>query len=501
MTQVHRMPLRRAPLAGAVILLLPRLLSAATITVNDPGEASVPGKCTVVDAVAALNTALPMNSCAAGNGSNDTIDFSFFAGPTTISFGVLPANGVSALALTKPARLSAPLDVSGNPMVTLSRSTVSGTPAFRLISTTADLSIDGLTITGGSSPDNGGGVFADLYANLTIANSVVSNNYAATSGGGVTIDCGNLTVVHSRISGNSANKSGGGIYGADDQYHSGTTTCAGGHVTLDHSTLSGNTAITGGGGGAYLFKGYLSATRSTIDSNTAMGEGGGFAVFGTSMLVLSTLSGNVSQSYGGGASVQFTFKTFGSSIINNSGGHGGGVHAKYTGGNNSTFTGNIAGSGGAIEGSNVFLDFSTITANTAGTGAGINLSGGIPTSNSQFISTIIRGNLIGEDLHGNSAVSAILGNNSIIGSHSLPVPADTLDCDAKLGPLADNGGPTLTIALGAGSCAIDAGPATPGVTFDQRGPPFSRKFGVASDIGAFEVQNISDRIFYDGFEG
>ncbi len=56
--------------------------------------------------------------------------------------------------------------------------------------------------------------------------------------------------------------------------------------------------------------------------------------------------------------------------------------------------------------------------------------------------------------------------------------------DPMLGPLADNGGPTPTMALTAGSPAIDAGIAVPGVTTDQRGA--ARPFGAAPDIGAFE---------------
>jgi hypothetical protein len=61
----------------------------------------------------------------------------------------------------------------------------------------------------------------------------------------------------------------------------------------------------------------------------------------------------------------------------------------------------------------------------------------------------------------------------------------------RLGPLADNGGPTFTHALLPGSPAINAGdPAaivgTGGVPFhDQRGAPFIRIFGII-DIGAFE---------------
>jgi hypothetical protein len=71
-------------------------------------------------------------------------------------------------------------------------------------------------------------------------------------------------------------------------------------------------------------------------------------------------------------------------------------------------------------------------------------------------------------------------NIYVIGScDGLRIPAGTLD----LLPLADNGGPTPTRALGPSSPAIDAAlGASP--TTDQRG--FARPFGPASDVGAFE---------------
>ena len=56
--------------------------------------------------------------------------------------------------------------------------------------------------------------------------------------------------------------------------------------------------------------------------------------------------------------------------------------------------------------------------------------------------------------------------------------------DPKLGPLADNGGPTLTMALLPGSPAIDAGSAVGAPATDQRGVP--RPQGAGVDIGAFE---------------
>jgi hypothetical protein len=66
--------------------------------------------------------------------------------------------------------------------------------------------------------------------------------------------------------------------------------------------------------------------------------------------------------------------------------------------------------------------------------------------------------------------------------------------DLKLGELADNGGPTMTHALGEGSVAIDVIPAEDCVdadgaplTTDQRGFPRDSM----CDVGSFEVQEGS----------
>jgi hypothetical protein len=56
--------------------------------------------------------------------------------------------------------------------------------------------------------------------------------------------------------------------------------------------------------------------------------------------------------------------------------------------------------------------------------------------------------------------------------------------DARLGLLANNGGPTLTMALLPGSPAIDAGDTAAAPPTDQRGQP--RPVGLAADIGAYE---------------
>ena len=73
---------------------------------------------------------------------------------------------------------------------------------------------------------------------------------------------------------------------------------------------------------------------------------------------------------------------------------------------------------------------------------------------------------------------------------------------ASLGPLQDNGGPTLTRALLIGSAAIDKGNSSGGtdnlgafLMTDQRG--VHRPNGPACDIGAVEFDDI---IFQNGFD-
>ena len=66
---------------------------------------------------------------------------------------------------------------------------------------------------------------------------------------------------------------------------------------------------------------------------------------------------------------------------------------------------------------------------------------------------------------------------------------DLVGLNPDLGPLQDNGGPTPTLALLAGSPAIDAGSTTSSLATDQRG--LARVIGGASDIGAFELQNVA----------
>jgi hypothetical protein len=73
----------------------------------------------------------------------------------------------------------------------------------------------------------------------------------------------------------------------------------------------------------------------------------------------------------------------------------------------------------------------------------------------------------------------------------VPVPEGTISADPHLLPLANNGGPTLTHALPAGSPAIDTSTYYDQAgEYDQRGIGFRRRAGGGTDIGAFERQQL-----------
>jgi hypothetical protein len=174
---------------------------------------------------------------------------------------------------------------------------------------------------------------------------------------------------------------------------------------------------------------------------------------------------------------------------------------------NSTISQNIAGSnqfpgpGGGIYGKvdqggpsvNVSLLNSTIANNQArGKGGGLRLdSGGMATISNTIIADNTSVNTSESDVSG----AIISQGNNLIGNTTGSagwIAGDLLNVKPMLGPLADNGGATMTHALLPGSPAIDAGnnslavdPQTQMFLIDdQRG--FPRRVGVLVDIGAYE---------------
>ena len=345
-------------------------------------------------------------------------------------------------------------------------STVMGNIAFGSLGADggAIYSADSMTITDSTLSDNsatatlyvgrGGAVFSG--GPMTLEGVTLQDNDASGRGGAI-FSTGDLTMTGSTVSGNTALQYGGGIYAFNYAILTNSTVANntaphGGGIwatltSLSQSTVSGNQATTGNGGGIYS---YLSATidRSTISGNSAGGDGGGLFT-GAATITSSTISGNSANSSGGGAHVAAATLTHSTVTANSAGTSGGGL---------------FADDGGTLSGS-------IVAANSA-SAVGPDLhspSGDFDTGYS----------LIGNG----SSASIIDGGGNQIGTAGTPI-------DPLLGPLAANGGPTLTHALLAGSPAINTG--DPSVLafheFDQRLAPFHRVENGRIDVGAYEVQ-------------
>ena len=189
----------------------------------------------------------------------------------------------------------------------------------------------------------------------------------------------------------------------------------------------------------------MTLTDSTLSGNSATGAGGGGILNGVATVTDSTLSGNSADVQGGGIDNFGTLTVTDSTLSRQLSHrrprrHGRGIY---------NFSGKL-----------------TVTANIFDNPDGGNIS---TQSGSTFVS---------------------LGHNLFSDAPAVALDlTDLINTDPKLGPLADNGGPTLTMALLPGSPAIDAGATVAGVTTDQRGVP--RPQGAAPDIGAYQSRGFT----------
>jgi len=339
-----------------------------------------------------------------------------------------------------------------------------------------------------NSADVGGGIFNDSDGTLALTGATITSNAAVdlSDGGGGIRNAGTLTVTNSTISNNSALGGGGGIENS-------------GNLTLITSTIASNSVgvlleVVAAGGGIEN-SGRLSITDSSITGNSAFTMGGGIANSGWMMLTASTISENWTNGFGPGPDP-------GSGWIplrGNGFGHGGGI---ANGGTliafNSTIADNNAGVGGGIESYGTLTVMSCTVADNAGDGGGgggIVGGGGISLYDTIIALNTTRG--MPADLWASVNPQSCSNLIGIGGSGNLSPFCNLLDvANPGLGALANNGGPTQTIALLPHSPAIDAGSnsilgvAIP--TTDQRGAlrgPAGLNAGTTVDIGAYEASS------------
>jgi hypothetical protein len=354
------------------------------------------------------------------------------------------------------------------------------------------VTITNSTLSGNSAPF-GGGIFND--GTLTITNSTLSGNSAtffisSGGGGGIYNDEGMLTVTNSTISDNSAALDGGGIFNDE------------GTADLSFTTIASNSASTGGG--ILNNEGMLTVTNSTISGNSAVVGGGIHNTNGGTVTVTnSTISDNSAAAGGGIRNSSGTVTVTGSTISGNSAGDDGGAidNSDTVDLLNVTISGNGSGSGsedvggiwngitGTVNAS--FVTIANNTGSTTGAGGIFNSSGTVNIKNS-----IVGNNTSGGAPNCAGALTASGTNLATDGSCGMGfsnVPS-TGPGGLNLGLLANNGGPTQTHALQAGSAAIDAvtvctNLSGASVTTDQRAS--SRTNQGLCDAGAYEARLLT----------
>ena len=416
----------------------------------------------------------------------------------------------------------------------------------------ANLTLDGDVITGNSAllrtngTFGGGGVFVN-GGTVNVSNSAITRNTVtfndnvsgannASGGGGIYSDGGDVSLTGSDVSNNivemasSAGASGGGgiyangghtveltnttVVGNTDQITSSTGEDDGGggifsngaDVSLGSATVDGNSFTLGsgidgnhGGGGVYADGGVVTASLTSIDGNSAtvssdtFGDDGGGGIVsqggavGVAFSSISNNTLNITDTGGGDDG--------GGAILDEG---GGGTYLMSTfSGNSTTISGGTTGNGGGaiLSFGATSISSLTIAGNHVTTPDATQASGGaiLNEFSVEFDNTIVAGNTATSA--GNCAGSGTFTSDGFnlesANTCHFNAAGDLANTDPRLGPLQNNGGSTLTQALGAGSPAIDAGSCT-GILgnplpIDQRLVARPQPAGGKCDIGAYEL--------------
>jgi hypothetical protein len=353
----------------------------------------------------------------------------------------------ATIVLSKTLVISVDLTVlgPGPESLTVMRNPAPDAPSFRVFEVDAGVvTLAGMTIRNGSAfsgtniHDNVGGAILNR-STLTVCNCVITGNQALTTDWG--------TKFNPSVS----LGFGAGIFSD-----------TGSELILVNSTLSGNQASAAGGAICTHYADLVVATGCTLSGNTADLQGGGVNFQGlTGTFQNCTISGNATPPAGtGSAYLIVTYPgeratlTLTACTVARNLGSAIGACALATLGDGSCTNRLLSTLVADNDGPNFFLD-------------------GNPVLRS-----------LGHNLDSDGTSGLVNGaHGDLVGKAASPI-------DAKLAPLQDNGGPTLTMALLPGSPALNAAACSDAsgvpLPIDQRGFPRSHVKGC--DIGAFENQ-------------
>ena len=419
-TDVRRTKVKRS--RRSLIEALENRQLLAVITVDTLATtAAGDGLVSFEEAIEAANSDTSVDGSVAGSGA-DTIEFA-------------PALNGTVL-LSQEVAITSPITIDGDGRITLDGNQVNR--IFNATSGDPEFALSDLTLIGGTplaDSEGGGAILFDSTGTLSLTGVTLRGNAASGSGGGVMLRGGSLDVNNSLLEGNSVTINGGAI-----------AALAGTVVTITDSTIDANSADEKGGG--IFTQGSVEILRTTVSGNSTSsnnGYGGGIYVGDGSLAVTeSTISGNstAGAAADGGGIFSNTNLTGSSTTIiqstisgNTSGGRGGGIF-------------NIDGE--------TNISYSTVTANTAPNNGGVT-SYADTNTRTTVASSIIAGNNGGdvESVGGitssfQSSAYNVIGTGN--GAADFNAAGDQVNvADPMVGGLADNGGPTQTHALLAGT--------------------------------------------------
>ncbi|MFO1478065.1 MAG: choice-of-anchor Q domain-containing protein, partial [Verrucomicrobiota bacterium] len=359
---------------------------------------------------------------------------------------------------------------------------------------------------GASNPGAGGAIFhmsglisidsSSFVSNAATGGNAVRYSTAGPGQGGAFCSADRAVITGSTFLANTA-RAGTGSDGSQVQEGQGGAVFNSGSLQISQCYFSLNSATGGsayhgaldggqgaaGKGGAIYSTSQLGVSSSTFEGNTTWGVPGGNA---------NPASGyHASPSFGGALYLLGSGGVTNSTFLGNAAHGGDASYDEYDGAD--AFGGAVANAG------TLFLENSTIASNSAVGGAhgtyggwgtstnGTGYGGGIFSTNGtcSLINTVLASN---QPLNASAAITDLGHNLSSDSTPALSSPGSLNNTDPKLAPLADNGGATPTLALLAGSPAIDAADDSIFPPTDQRG--LLRPVGSRADIGAFEYAEV-----------